>query len=105
MVAALLLLCATLLAGALFTTVDVRAVESAAPPFSRYVEVDGPRLHYTDQGEGAPLMLVHVANSSLLELQASLVPLLAGHGHALHHVDPERVASLIHQLAARALPG
>ena len=35
-----------------------------APP-SRFVEVDGIRIHYRDEGSGPPLLLIHGTSSSL----------------------------------------
>src|SRR5262245_26961034 len=47
---------------------DVPAAELEAryarPP-SRFVEVDGLRVHYRDEGQGPPLVLLHGSNSSL----------------------------------------
>jgi pimeloyl-ACP methyl ester carboxylesterase len=45
----------------------------------QFVTVDGLRLHYTDQGAGGAVLLVHGASSNLLEFQTSLVPVLVRH--------------------------
>jgi pimeloyl-ACP methyl ester carboxylesterase len=36
-----------------------RKAERANPPLGRFLEVDGVRLHYFEQGVGAPLVLLH----------------------------------------------
>lgn len=36
-----------------------RRAERRHPPEGRFLEVDGVRLHYTDRGEGPPVVLVH----------------------------------------------
>ena len=36
-----------------------RAAERRHPPEGRFIEVDGVRLHYTDRGEGSPVLLIH----------------------------------------------
>ncbi|TDH59205.1 alpha/beta hydrolase [Dankookia rubra] len=36
-----------------------KRAERRHPPQGRFVEVDGVRLHYTDRGEGPPVLLVH----------------------------------------------
>lgn len=44
---------------ALFTAWVARRVERAVPARGRFVDVEGARLHYFDEGEGPPLLLVH----------------------------------------------
>ncbi|TPG56858.1 alpha/beta hydrolase [Roseomonas nepalensis] len=36
-----------------------RLAERRHPPEGRFLEVDGVRLHYTDRGEGSPVVLIH----------------------------------------------
>jgi pimeloyl-ACP methyl ester carboxylesterase len=36
-----------------------RATERRHPPKGSFVELDGVRLHYTDRGEGSPVVLIH----------------------------------------------
>jgi len=50
---------AALVAAALYNTVRARWVERKHPPAGRFVEVDGVRLHYLEQGEGPPVVLLH----------------------------------------------
>ena len=36
-----------------------RRTERRHPPEGRFIEVDGVRLHYSDRGEGSPVVLIH----------------------------------------------
>jgi pimeloyl-ACP methyl ester carboxylesterase len=60
----IVLLAVGLLAGAvaalvLFTAYTARRVEAALPPLGKFLDVDGVRLHYIDQGAGQPLLFIH----------------------------------------------
>jgi pimeloyl-ACP methyl ester carboxylesterase len=57
--AALLLLGLTAAGLALFSARTARQVEQAVPPLGRFIEVDGARIHYLDEGSGSPLLLIH----------------------------------------------
>ncbi|MFN3614569.1 MAG: alpha/beta fold hydrolase, partial [Rubrimonas sp.] len=41
------------------------AAADAAAPSGRFVTVDGLRIHYVDQGEGTPVVLLHGASGNL----------------------------------------
>lgn len=71
--------------GALFTSSQwgAHAIERQYPAHGKFVSVDGVELHYIEQGEGIPLVLLHGANSNLRDFQASLVPHLAPHYRVL----------------------
>jgi pimeloyl-ACP methyl ester carboxylesterase len=43
----------------LFTAWTARQVEKKLPPRGRFIEVDGARIHYLDEGTGPTLLLVH----------------------------------------------
>ena len=49
----------TLAALAVANAVVARRTEQRHPPTGRFLVVDGVRLHYTDQGEGSPVVLIH----------------------------------------------
>ena len=61
-----------------------RASERAHPPIGRLLDVDGRRVHLVDHGAppGRPdapaIVLLHGASTSLLDMEASLAPALAG---------------------------
>ena len=50
---------ASLAAAALYNGYHTRQIERRHPPAGRFVEVDGVRLHYLDQGTGTPVVLLH----------------------------------------------
>ena len=49
----------------LFSYRTTRRIEAFLPPSGRFVEVDGQHLHVTDQGSGAPLLLLHGLGGNL----------------------------------------
>lgn len=48
-----------------------RKAERDNPPTGRVVEVSGVRIHYVDQGEGEPLVLLHGNGSSIQDFESS----------------------------------
>jgi pimeloyl-ACP methyl ester carboxylesterase len=50
---------ATLAALALGNYFIARRTEREHPPRGSFIEVDGVRLHYSDRGEGSPIVLIH----------------------------------------------
>lgn len=50
---------AALLASFLYVRAKTKQAEADNPPQGRFVDVDGVRLHYTVQGDGPPLVLLH----------------------------------------------
>jgi pimeloyl-ACP methyl ester carboxylesterase len=59
-VGGLLVIVALALCGlALYAGWTARRVEKAVPPLGRFIEVDGARIHYVDEGSGPPLLLIH----------------------------------------------
>jgi pimeloyl-ACP methyl ester carboxylesterase len=44
---------------ALFTAWTARKVEKRLPPAGRFIEIDGARIHYLDEGSGPPVLLIH----------------------------------------------
>lgn len=50
---------ATLGGLAWFTGLTARRIEKAFPPKGKFIEVDGTRLHYLDEGEGPAIVMVH----------------------------------------------
>lgn len=70
-------LCLALGALAGVTAYGTWRAEQAYPPMGSFVQADGLRLHYVEQGTGRPLILLHGANTTLRDFQASILPLLA----------------------------
>jgi pimeloyl-ACP methyl ester carboxylesterase len=54
----------------LFTAWTARQVEKRLPPRGRFIDIDGARIHYLDEGTGPTLLLIHG---------------LAGHMHNFTH--------------------
>ncbi len=95
--------------------------EREHPPVGRFVSVDGVRMHLLDNGNsgasGLPLVLIHGASTSLLDMRASLLPALSsdhrvilvdrpGHGYSESPVDvewasPTRQAQLIRRAVTK----
>jgi predicted alpha/beta-fold hydrolase len=44
---------------AVFSAWTARQVEKRLPPHGRFIDVDGARIHYLDEGSGQTLLLVH----------------------------------------------
>lgn len=94
-----------------------RKAERDNPPMGRFVEVDGVRLHYLEQGEGEPLVLLHgngsmiqdFVSSGLMDMAARSHRVIAfdrpGYGHSDRPRDrvwsPEAQANLIRTALAR----
>ena len=71
----------------LLRTPDERFAGLPGWPFTpRYLEVDGLRLHYVDEGKGPPVLLLH-GEPSWSYLYRKMIPVLAGAG--LRAVAPD----------------
>jgi pimeloyl-ACP methyl ester carboxylesterase len=57
----------------LFTAWTARQVERALPPRGRFVDIDGARIHYLDEGSGPVLLLVHGLSGQILNFTHSLL--------------------------------
>ena len=77
---ALLALAFALAAVALYAVLQARAAERKTPPIGRFINVDGVRLHYIEQGQGDPVVLIH-GNGTLIQdfTVCGLVDGLSGH--------------------------
>jgi hypothetical protein len=42
-----------------FSAWMTRRIEAAVPGSGRFVEVDGERFHYYEEGKGPPLLMIH----------------------------------------------
>ncbi len=95
---------------ALYTAAAVLWTEHSFPPIGEFVIVDNVRLHYLSAGEGPPVVLLHGANTSLRDFEASILGLLAAHHRVIAFdrpgygysergrepwVDPSRQAELV----------
>ena len=77
----------------LFTAWTAFRVEKALPPQGRFIEIEGARIHYLDQGQGPVTVLVHGLGGQMRNFTHSLVERLtnefrvilidrAGSGHS-----------------------
>lgn len=66
-----LLALAGLAGAALYVNKKTRQVEADHPPTGKFIEVDGVRLHYTEQGSGDPLVLLHGNGITSSDFEAS----------------------------------
>lgn len=64
---------ASLLAGCAGGQRHAEAAEAAYPPIGEFMTVDGLRLHYTDVGDGPPIVLIHGANGNIRDWTFSMV--------------------------------
>lgn len=56
----------------LFTVRTARRVEHAVPPIGRFIDVDGGRIHYVDEGVGQPLLCLHGLAGQMRDFTHSL---------------------------------
>jgi len=61
----------------LFTAWTARQVEKKMPPCGQFIDIDGTRLHYLDQGSGPPLLLIHGLAGQVHNFAHSLLGRLA----------------------------
>jgi pimeloyl-ACP methyl ester carboxylesterase len=73
-----------------FTAWMARQVEKKLPPRGRFIDVDGARIHYLDEGSGPVLLLVHGLSGQLLNFTYSLLDRLK---HDFRVVIPDRPGS------------
>lgn len=71
---------------ALFSKLSANRIERRVPPDGRFVEVDGVRLHYTDQGSGPAIVMIHGLGGQIRNFSYALTDRLAG-DHRLVLVD------------------
>jgi pimeloyl-ACP methyl ester carboxylesterase len=59
-----------------YSAQTARRVEEALPPFGRFIEVDGGRIHYLDEGAGPALLLIHGLGGQMRNFTYSLLEML-----------------------------
>jgi pimeloyl-ACP methyl ester carboxylesterase len=74
----------------LFTAWTARQVEKKLPPRGRFIDIDGARIHYLDEGAGPVLLLVHGLSGQMLNFTHSLLDRLK---HDFRVVIPDRPGS------------
>jgi pimeloyl-ACP methyl ester carboxylesterase len=71
---------------ALYAAWTARRVEKALPPCGRFVDIDGARIHYLDEGSGPPLVLIHGLGGQMHNFTHSLLDRLK-HNHRVVILD------------------
>ena len=56
-----------------YSAQTARRVEEALPPLGRFIEVDGGRIHYLDEGAGPALLLIHGLGGQMRNFTYSLL--------------------------------
>ncbi|MCC7547111.1 MAG: alpha/beta hydrolase [Burkholderiales bacterium] len=76
-----------LAACAVYVQWRVRQAERDNPPQGQFIDVDGVRLHYVEQGEGPPLVIFHGNGSMFEEIQRSGVMARLAHDYRVILID------------------
>jgi pimeloyl-ACP methyl ester carboxylesterase len=71
----------------LFTAWTARQVEKQLPPVGRFINVDGARIHYLDEGTGPPVLLVHGLAGQMHNFTHSLLGRLLKYGFRVIILD------------------
>jgi pimeloyl-ACP methyl ester carboxylesterase len=56
---------------AIYNAAKARSAEASNPPLGQFVEVQGVRLHYLEEGSGKPIVLLHGNGTMIQDWQAS----------------------------------
>lgn len=62
---------------ALFSRSMAKRIEKAVPPDGRFLEVDGVRLHYREEGAGFPIVMIHGLGGQMRNFSYALTERLA----------------------------
>jgi hypothetical protein len=57
--------------------------EKAVPPCGQFIEIDGARIHYLDQGQGPTIVMIHGLGGQLQNFSHSLLERLTGEFRAI----------------------
>ena len=78
---------AALAGSALLNRANSRRAEAETPPSGKFIVIDGVRLHYSDQGDGAAVVLLHGNGMMLQDYEVSGVTGLAARNHRVIAFD------------------
>ena len=78
---------------AIFAAWTARRVEKVLPPRGHFIEVDGARIHYLDEGSGPPLVLIHGLGGQMHNFTHSLLDRLK-HNHRVIILDRPGCAAI-----------
>jgi pimeloyl-ACP methyl ester carboxylesterase len=78
---------AALAGSALLNRANSRRAEAETPPSGKFIAIDGVRLHYSDQGDGPAVVLLHGNGMMLQDYEVSGVTGLAARNHRVIAFD------------------
>lgn len=87
-----------------FSAWMTRRIEAAVPSNGRFVDVDGERFHYLDEGKGPPLVMIHGLMGSSRNLTYALSGQLREHFRVITLDRPGSGYSTRHPGTAADLP-
>ena len=74
-------------------------------PLGTFAEVKGERMHYVDQGQGSPILMIHGASGNLGDMELRLAPALrAAGGDVPDWLDPLDLPAWLETILAYAHP-
>ena len=73
-----------------FAAYAARQIEIADPPRGRFLELDGCRIHYVDEGAGPPLFLIHGLGGQLRNFTYALIGRLTNEFRVIAVDRPDR---------------
>ena len=88
-----------------FSARMTRRIEAAVPSNGRFVEVEGERFHYVEEGKGPPLVMIHGLMGSSRNLTYALSGQLAGQFRVITLDRPGSGYSTRHAGTPADLPG
>ena len=69
----------TALSGCVSATTHAQTAEMKYPPLGQFITVDGVRLHYVEEGDGPPIVLIHGANGNVRDWTFSMMRRISDH--------------------------
>lgn len=63
----------TALGGCVSGATHARTAEEKYPPLGQFITVDGLKLHYVEEGDGPPIVLIHGANGNVRDWTFSMM--------------------------------
>ncbi|MDP9030199.1 MAG: alpha/beta hydrolase, partial [Pseudomonadota bacterium] len=88
-----------------FSARMTRRIEAAVPINGRFLEINGERFHYVDEGKGPPLVMIHGLMGSSRNLTYALSAQLREHFRVITVDRPGSGYSTRHAGTAADLPG
>lgn len=71
----------------LWVTARVLVAGLPTEPLGTFADVKGERMHFVDQGQGSPILMIHGASGNLGDMELRLAPALRAAGHRVITID------------------